>query len=80
LVGLFLAATYASSQGEFCRIISTLAGNGDLSLSGDGRPATSATLFTAGGAAVDAAGNLHTADTFDVIRCSISGNVPDNSG
>ena len=44
-------------------IITTVAGNGNSGFSGDGGPATSASLFTPGGIAVDAFGNLYIADT-----------------
>ena len=44
-------------------IISTVAGNGDQSYSGDGGPATSAALNLPGGVALDAAGNLYIADS-----------------
>ena len=44
-------------------IISTVAGNGDFAFSGDGGPATSASLFVPQGVAVDAGGNLYISDT-----------------
>jgi uncharacterized protein (TIGR03437 family) len=44
-------------------IISTVAGNGRASYSGDGGPATEATLQQPTGLAFDAAGNLYIADT-----------------
>jgi trimeric autotransporter adhesin len=44
-------------------IITTVAGNGTYSYSGDGGPATSAQLYSPGGVAVDGAGNLYIADT-----------------
>ena len=50
-------------------IITTLAGNGGCSYSGDGGPATSAQLSIPGGVAVDGFGNLYIADfSFDRIR------------
>ncbi len=49
--------------------ISTIAGSGVLSYSGDGGPATSAQLFNPTAAAVDASGNLFIADTTNnVVR------------
>jgi subtilase family serine protease len=44
-------------------IIDTVAGNGTVGFSGDGGPATDASLYSPGGVAVDAAGNLFIADT-----------------
>jgi len=50
-------------------IISTVAGNGTWAFSGDGGPATSASLWAPCGVAVDAAGNLYIADKYnDRIR------------
>jgi uncharacterized protein (TIGR03437 family) len=46
-------------------IISTVAGNGTSGFSGDGGPATSASLYCPFGVAVDAAGNLFIADTYN---------------
>ncbi len=46
-------------------IISTVAGNGICGFSGDGGPATNASLANPDGLAVDAAGNLFIADTFN---------------
>ena len=43
-------------------VITTVAGNGNQGFSGDGGPATSASLFAPTGVAVDAAGNLYIAD------------------
>ncbi|HEY3834985.1 MAG TPA: SBBP repeat-containing protein [Bryobacteraceae bacterium] len=44
-------------------IITTAAGNGQPGYSGDGGPATDASLFGLGGIAVDAGGNLYIADS-----------------
>ena len=46
-------------------IITTVAGNGNRGFSGDGGPATSASLNEAFGVAVDASGNLFIADEFN---------------
>ena len=44
-------------------VINTVAGNGDADFSGDGGPATAASLNGPFGTAVDAAGNIYIADT-----------------
>lgn len=44
-------------------VISTLAGNGTQGLAGDNGPATSASIDSPGGLAVDVAGNIYVADT-----------------
>jgi len=50
-------------------VISTVAGNGNWGTSGDGGPATAATLYDPSGIAVDAAGNLYIDDsTADRVR------------
>lgn len=46
-------------------IITTVAGNGRTGYNGDGGPATNATLWNPTGVAVDFAGNLFIADTFN---------------
>ena len=62
--------------------LSTIAGNGVLSYSGDGGPATGAQLNDPQAVAVDAAGNLYIADTFNnVIReVSASGTITTIAG
>jgi uncharacterized protein (TIGR03437 family) len=47
-------------------IITTVAGNGQQGYSGDGGPATAASLYNPEGLALDAAGNLYIADTFNL--------------
>ena len=50
-------------------IISTVAGNGNIGYTGDGGPATSATLGSANGIVVDKAGNFYFTDSiFSVVR------------
>jgi sugar lactone lactonase YvrE len=46
-------------------LISTLAGTGTTGYNGDGRLATTAKLYGASGVAVDSAGNVYIADTFN---------------
>ena len=48
-------------------IISTIAGTGTKSRSGDGGPATSATLYLPQGVALDAVGNVYIADTDNYV-------------
>ncbi len=66
------SATSATIQGTTCTgagIISTIAGNGNPSYTGDDGPAASATLSSPGDVALDGAGNLYIADSGNnVIR------------
>ena len=55
---LLLSAAPVCGQG----IITTVAGSGQMGFSGDGGPATAASLSYPLGVAVDAAGNLYIAD------------------
>jgi sugar lactone lactonase YvrE len=56
-------------------VITTVAGNGTYGFSGDNGPATSAQLFNPQGIAVDSAGNLYIADTFNNRIRKVSGGV-----
>ena len=56
-------------------VITTVAGNGTPGFGGDNGPATSAQLYLPYGVAVDAAGNLYIADTFNYRIRKVSGGV-----
>jgi Cep192 domain 4/NHL repeat len=62
--------------------ISTVAGNGTQGFSGDGGPATSASLWGPTGVAMDAAGNLYIADQSNnrIRKVDTSGNISTVAG
>jgi len=62
--------------------ITTVAGNGKVGFAGDGGPATSATLWTPSGLAVDRAGNLYIADSANsrVRKVDTAGNITTVAG
>jgi uncharacterized protein (TIGR03437 family) len=63
-------------------IITTVAGNGQINYSGDGGPATSASLWRPSGVALDHAGNLYIADTQNVRirKVDTNGNITTIAG
>ena len=63
-------------------IITTVAGNGKLGFSGDGGPATEASLFWPRGVAVDSSGNLYIADGANdrIRKVDISGIITTVAG
>ena len=62
-------------------IISTVSGNGTFAFSGDGGPATSAGLFSPSAVALDPAGNVYFADTYNErIRKVSSGIITTAAG
>jgi sugar lactone lactonase YvrE len=63
-------------------IITTVAGNGDQGYSGDGGPATNASLFSPGGVAFDGVGNLYIADVDNqrVRKVDTNGNITTVAG
>ena len=80
------AAAKATIAGTTCTgpdIISTIAGNGNPTYTGDGGPAAMATVNSPDGVGVDGAGNLYIADTGnDVIRViyAATGNIATVAG
>jgi hypothetical protein len=63
-------------------MITTVAGDGTRGFSGDGGPATNASLSDPSGVAVDTAGNLYIADTSNhrVRKVSVSGTITTIAG
>lgn len=59
------SATIAGTSCSGAGIISTIAGNGNPTYTGDGGPAADATVSGPGYVALDGAGNLYIADTFN---------------
>ncbi|MHB8514405.1 MAG: NHL repeat-containing protein [Dehalococcoidia bacterium] len=55
--------------------IATFAGNGTAAFSGDGGPATSASLYLPSGVAVDSAGNLYIADQYNCRVRKVAGGI-----
>ena len=62
-------------------MIATVAGDEAFGFSGDGGPATSASLYSPGGVAVDSGGNLYIADTYNErIRKVLGGTITTIAG
>jgi uncharacterized protein (TIGR03437 family) len=77
---IFLANT-AVLSGQTTYTIDTFAGNGMEGFSGDGGPATSASLDQPAGMTFDAAGNLYFADSFNYrVRKVSGGNITTVAG
>jgi sugar lactone lactonase YvrE len=72
--GLFTYQWQFNSNNLPNNIITTIAGNGLSGFSGDGGPAANASLKGPNGVAVDAAGNLFIADTFNECIRKVSTN------
>jgi uncharacterized protein (TIGR03437 family) len=69
ILAIALAPALCQAQGY---TISTVAGNGSQTYSGDGGPAASAGLYNPSNVALDAAGNLYIADTGDCLIRKVS--------
>src|SRR5579871_2165817 len=63
-------------------VITTIAGSTGYAYNGDGIPATTANLYTPGGVAVDAAGNLYICDSYNsrVRKVNTSGIISTIAG
>jgi len=73
---VYIADTYNSRIRKVSKgVISTFAGNGKFGYSGDNGPATSAELDQPFGVAVDAAGNVYIADTYNNVIRKVSNGV-----
>src|SRR3954462_15975805 len=68
--------------GQAQGLITTVAGNGSVGFSGDGRPATSASLGFPNGVAVDSAGNVYIADALNrrIRKVDTSGKISTFAG
>src|SRR5262245_18333766 len=77
-VWLLLFATLGHTQG----LITTVAGNGSIGYSGDGGPATSASLGLPNGVAVDNAGNIYVTDALNrrIRKVDASGKITTFAG
>jgi uncharacterized repeat protein (TIGR01451 family) len=81
--GVLLAvALVSASASAMPGDISTYAGNGTAGFSGNGGPATSASLYYPDGVALDSSGNLYIADTWNnrVRKVSTSGTISTVAG
>ena len=73
--GNIFTSTGLSVQKISNGVVTTVAGNGTQGYSGDNGPATSAQFNNAGGIAVDAAGDLYIADTYNYRIRKVSNGV-----
>ena len=62
---LFVTLNHQIQRIDTTGTITTIAGTGERGFSGDGGPAVAAQLYQPGGMAVDGAGNLYIADTYN---------------